>query len=184
MRAREWAEAPRISKNPTVVFVLASVLLPMFVGAVDAGDAYWGARHDPTWETRWRSLDPAESSWLAVMATSRNWMATLTDPEEVRLAKGRRSQESRRRIRVDLAALPVFVGASILVLAGMLNEQILFRSSYSSSSASASSVASGPTGANGRSKTRSRPNARSPRRPPPSHEAPRRSRPSRPSAGP
>lgn len=88
-------------ENPSVVFALASILVPILVDAVDAvdaGEAYWSARHDPTWETRWRTLDPAERSWLAVMATSRNWMATLTDPEEIRPAKGRRSQESRRRI--------------------------------------------------------------------------------------
>jgi Flp pilus assembly protein TadB len=59
------------------------------------------------------------------MATSRNWMATLTDPEEIRLAKGRRGQEGRHRIKVDLAALPVFVAAGVLVLAGVLDEQIL-----------------------------------------------------------
>jgi Flp pilus assembly protein TadB len=108
-----------------VVVALASVLVPILIGAIDAGEAYWGARHDPTWETRWRSLDPAERSWLAVMATSRNWIATLTDPEEIRLAKGRRSQEGRRRLRVDLWALPVFVAASVLVLGGALDAQVL-----------------------------------------------------------
>jgi Flp pilus assembly protein TadB len=108
-----------------VVFAIASILVPVLIGAIDAGEASWAARHDPTWEARWRSLDPAESSWLAVMATSRNWMATLTDPEEIRLAKGRRSQEGRHRLKVDLAALPVFIAASALVLAGVLNEQIL-----------------------------------------------------------
>jgi hypothetical protein len=108
-----------------VVVALASVLLPILVGAIDAGEAYWGARHDPTWETRWRSLDPAERSWLAVMATSRNWIATLTDPDEIRLAKGRRSREGRHRLKIDLAALPVFIAASVLVLAGVLSHQVL-----------------------------------------------------------
>jgi Flp pilus assembly protein TadB len=108
-----------------VILAIASILLPILIGAIDAGEASWATRHDPTWESRWRSLDPAESSWLAVMATSRNWMATLTDPEEIRLAKGRRGQEGRHRIKVDLAALPVFVAAGVLVLAGVLDEQIL-----------------------------------------------------------
>lgn len=108
-----------------MVIALASVLLPILIGAIDAGEAYWGARHDPTWETRWRSLDPAEGAWLAVIATSRNWIASLTDPEEIRLAKGRRSQEGRRRVKFDLAALPVFIAASVLVLAGVLNVQVL-----------------------------------------------------------
>jgi hypothetical protein len=108
-----------------VIVALASVLLPILIGAIDAGEAYWGARHDPTWETRWRSLDSAEGSWLAVMATSRNWIATLTDPEEIRLAKGRRSYEGRRRLKFDLGALPVFIAASVLVLVGVLSQQVL-----------------------------------------------------------
>jgi Flp pilus assembly protein TadB len=109
-----------------VLPALASVLLPILIGAIDGGEAYWGARHDPTWETRWRSLDPAERAWLAVIATSRNWLATLTDPEEIRLAKGRRSAEGRRRLKADLWALPVFIAASVLVLADVLNVQVLF----------------------------------------------------------
>jgi hypothetical protein len=64
--------------------------------SADAFDAYLGARREPTWKTRWRTLDPAERSWLAVVATSRPWIATLTDPEEIRLAKGCRRHESRR----------------------------------------------------------------------------------------
>jgi hypothetical protein len=108
-----------------VVFALAYVLIPILVGAIDAGDAYWAARRDPPWKTRWQSLDPAERSWLAVIATSRNWMATLTDPEEIRLVKGRRSREGLRRLRVDLWALPVFIVAAALVLGGLLDVQAL-----------------------------------------------------------
>jgi hypothetical protein len=71
------------------------------------------------------SLDPAERHWLAVVATSRSWIAALTDPEEIKLAKGRRRDESRRRIKFDLAALPVFVATSALVLTGALGEPAL-----------------------------------------------------------
>jgi Flp pilus assembly protein TadB len=112
-------------EDPRVAFAIAYIFIPILAGAIDAGEASWAARHDPTWETRWRSLDPAESSWLAVIALSRDWMATLTDPEEIKLAKGRRSQESRHRLVVDLAALPVFAAAAVLTLAGVLNDQIL-----------------------------------------------------------
>ncbi|HEY0278742.1 MAG TPA: hypothetical protein VGC32_10790 [Solirubrobacterales bacterium] len=112
-------------EDPDVVFALAYALVPILVGAIDFGGAAWSTRRDPTWETRWRSLDPTESAWLAVMAASRNWMATLTDPEEIRLARGRRSQEARRRLKVDLWALPVFIATSALVVAGLLNSQIL-----------------------------------------------------------
>jgi Flp pilus assembly protein TadB len=108
-----------------VAFAIITIFLPVLVGAIDAADAYWAVRHDPTWESRWRALDPAESSWLAVIATSRDWRATLTDPEEIRLANGRRSQESRRRVVFDLAALPVFAAAGVLVLAGVLGEGAL-----------------------------------------------------------
>jgi hypothetical protein len=108
-----------------VILALASVLVPILVGAIDAGEAAWSARHDPTWETRWRSLDPAEQAWLAVIATSRNWMATLTDPEEIRLAKGRRSREGLHRLKVDLWALPLFIVAAALILAGAVSTQVV-----------------------------------------------------------
>jgi hypothetical protein len=108
-----------------MIVAIATVLVSILVAAIDAGEAYWSARHDPTWETRWRSLDPAESSWLAVIATSRNYMATLTDPEEIRLAKGRRSQESRRRLVFDLAAVPVFLAGWALVVAGVIGSGVL-----------------------------------------------------------
>ena len=57
--------------------------------------------------------------------TSRDWIATLTDPEEIKLAKGRRREESRRRINFDLAALPIFLAASIAVVAGVLSQSVL-----------------------------------------------------------
>lgn len=112
-------------EDPGVVIVIVNAVLPVLVGAVDAAAAYWGARDDLTWRTRWQSLDPAERTWLAVVATSRSWIATLTDPEEIKLAKGRRRDESRRRISFDLAALPLFVATSALVLAGVLGESAL-----------------------------------------------------------
>jgi Flp pilus assembly protein TadB len=108
-----------------MVFAIAFMLAPILFGAIDAGEATWAARNDPTWETRWRSLDPAERSWLAVIALSRNWMATLTDPEEIRLARGRRSLEGRRRLIFDLAALPAFIGTAVLALAGVLSAQVV-----------------------------------------------------------
>lgn len=112
-------------EDPRVALTIVFVCLPVVLGAVDALEAYWGARDDPTWETRWRSLDPAESSWLAVVATSRNWMATLTDPEEIRLAKGCRRRESRRRVNFDLAAMPLFLAVAALALTGVLSQSIL-----------------------------------------------------------
>lgn len=104
-----------------MAFAIAYACLAPLIGAIDAFEAYRGARADPTWETRWRNLDPAERSWLAVMATSRRWIATLTDPEEIRLAKGCRRREGRRRLNFDLIGLPVLLGAAILALAGVLN---------------------------------------------------------------
>jgi Flp pilus assembly protein TadB len=112
-------------EDPPVVFAIVSACLPVVVGLIDYSEAAWNARRDPTWETRWRSLEPAERTWLAVVATSRDWMATLTDPEEIRLARGARSRESRRRVGIDLAALPIFIAASVLVLGGVLGDAAL-----------------------------------------------------------
>jgi hypothetical protein len=84
-------------------------------------ELFWRSPRDPTWETRWRALDPTESSWLAYMASSRKWFGTLTDPEEIELAKGFMRQEKRRRIYVDLlVASPLAITAGLLVLAGVL----------------------------------------------------------------
>ena len=108
-----------------MVLLVASVCLPILIGALDAIEASWGARDDPTWETRWRSLDPAERTWLAVVATSRNWIATLTDPEEIRLARGCRRRESRRRVNFDLVALLLFAPALALALIGLLKAELV-----------------------------------------------------------
>ncbi len=94
--------------------------LTLLVDLIDFFEAFRSARRDPTWETRWRALDPAEGSWLAMMAGSRNWLATLTDPEEIALARGFRRHERRHRVYVDLAALPFMTAAGIFALAGLL----------------------------------------------------------------
>jgi hypothetical protein len=104
-----------------VIFAIVYAALAPLIAVIDAFEAFWSARHDPTWETRWNSLPSDERTWLAVMATSRNWMATLTDPEEIKLARGRRRQESRRRLTFDLIGLPVLLAAAALVLAGVLS---------------------------------------------------------------
>jgi Flp pilus assembly protein TadB len=106
-------------EDPRVAIAIVSAFLAPLIGAIDAFEAFWSARDDPTWETRWQSLDPTERSWLAVIATSRAWTATLTDPEEIRLAKGCRRRESRRRLDFDLVALPVLLAAATLVLIGV-----------------------------------------------------------------
>jgi hypothetical protein len=114
-----------------VVFAIAYATLAPLIGVVDALEAFWGARDDPTWEARWEALDPAERSWLAAMATSRKWIATLTDPEEIRLAKGCRRRESRRRLNYDLVVMPILLVLAGLVIAGVLAPQpILFSALY------------------------------------------------------
>ena len=102
-----------------IAIVYAGVAL--LISAWEAVEAFWGARDDPTWATRWESLDPAERSWLAVMATSRSWLETLTNPEEIKLAKGCRRRERRYRLNYDLAALPVLLVAAAPVLAGVID---------------------------------------------------------------
>ena len=104
-----------------MVIAIVYAVIALLMGAAEALEAFWGAPADPTWAARWESLDPAERSWLAVMATSRSWLETLTDPEEIKLAKGCRRRERRHRLNYDLAALPVLLVAVALVLAGVID---------------------------------------------------------------
>jgi Flp pilus assembly protein TadB len=53
------------------------------------------------------------------MATSRNWIVTLTDPEEIALARGFRQHERRYIVYADLAVVPFVVAAAVLMLAGL-----------------------------------------------------------------
>jgi hypothetical protein len=99
---------------------LIFLVLIVLIDVADFSDAFRSARRDPTWETRWRALDPSQSSWLAVMAGSRDWLATLTDPEEIALARGFRRHERRYRLYVDLAVLPFMIAAGVLAMAGLL----------------------------------------------------------------
>jgi hypothetical protein len=75
---------------------------------------------DPNWELRWQGLDPGYRDWLAAMTTDPRWMGTLTDPEEVQLAKGFARRERRRLGRYDLVALVIAVLAVALAMAGVL----------------------------------------------------------------
>jgi hypothetical protein len=100
------------------IILLGAIVL---INLIDPVEFFWRSPPDPTWETRWRALDPNESAWLAVMASSRGWLATLTDPEEIELAQGFRRRESRRRIYVDLILSPLLIAVAALVLIGVLS---------------------------------------------------------------
>lgn len=108
-----------------VISALIILGLTVLVDTVDFAEAFLSSHRDPTWETRWRALDPADSAWLAMMAGSRDWIATLTDPEEIALAKGFRRHERRHRVYIDLAALPFMLAAGVLALAGLLSPAAL-----------------------------------------------------------
>ncbi len=82
--------------------------------------AFWGGADNPTWELRWRGLDPGNRDWLAAMTTSRTWMATLTDPDEIELAKGFGRRERRRHSYFDLVAVALLIVGVALTLAGLL----------------------------------------------------------------
>lgn len=92
----------------------------MLFDVIDFVETFWRSAPEPGWETRWRALDPAESAWLAEMSRSRDWLRTLTDPEEIDLATGFYRHERRYRVYVDLAALPFMVAAGCLALAGLV----------------------------------------------------------------
>jgi Flp pilus assembly protein TadB len=103
-----------------VILPLSFLGVILLVDVAEFVDAFLWSASDPAWKTRWRALDPAESAWLAEMTRSRAWIGTLTDPEEVDLAKGFYRQERRFRVYFDLAALPFMVAAGVLALAGLL----------------------------------------------------------------
>ena len=62
---------------------------------------------------------------ISMMATSRNWLATLSDPEEIALAKGFRRHERRRLVYLDLAGLPFLAALVALSLNGLANPSIV-----------------------------------------------------------
>lgn len=95
--------------------------ITLVIDVVDFAEVFWRSAPDPTWDTRWRSLDPTESTWLAYMATSRNWIATLSDPEEIALARGFRRHERRYVVYADLAVVPFVVAAAVLLVAGLVS---------------------------------------------------------------
>ena len=112
-------------EDSRVIFPIALLGVTVLVDVVEFVDSFWRSAPDPTWETRWRALDPAESAWLAVMATSRNWLATLTDPEEIALAKGFRRHERRRVVYFDLAGLPFLAAVVAFSLIGLADPSIV-----------------------------------------------------------
>ena len=96
-------------------FVAALVAL---LGA--SSEAYRRGADDPSWELRWRALDPGYRDWLAAMTTSRTWLSTLDDPEEIELANGFARRERRRRSYFDVSALALIWLCAALILAGVL----------------------------------------------------------------
>jgi hypothetical protein len=112
-------------EDSRVILAIALLGVTVLVDVIEFVDTFWRSAPDPTWETRWRALDPAESTWLAVMATSRNWLSTLTDPEEVALAKGFRRHERRRLVYFDLASLPFLAAAVALSVIGLMNPSVV-----------------------------------------------------------
>lgn len=76
---------------------------------------------DPNGELRWGGLDPGYRNWLAAMTTDHRWMKTLTDPEEVELARGFARRERRRLGYYDVAALVVAALTVALTLVGILH---------------------------------------------------------------
>jgi hypothetical protein len=94
------------------VTVLAAVLAVSV--ALRPGD------DDPNWELRWRSLDPGYRNWLAAMTTDPRWMKTLSDPEEVELAKGFARRERRHLAFYELAATALAALTVALALAGLV----------------------------------------------------------------
>jgi hypothetical protein len=89
-----------------------------------AASAVWAVLRpgddDPNWDLRWQGLDPGYRDWLAAMTTDPRWMGTLSDPEEIQLAKGFARRERRRLAPYEVALGVVAALAVALTLAGLV----------------------------------------------------------------
>lgn len=112
-------------EDSRVISAITFLGITVLIDVAEFIDAFWRSAPDPSWETRWKALDPAESTWLAEMSRSRAWLATLTDPEEIELARGFYRRERRHRVYLDLTALPFIAAAGALVLTGALPLEVL-----------------------------------------------------------
>jgi hypothetical protein len=102
--------------------VTADLLLigvTVFIGIMSVSTALRQGADDPNWELRWRALDPSYRDWLAAMTTDPSWMSTLSDPEEVELAKGFHRRERRGLAYYDMAASVIAALVVALTLSGM-----------------------------------------------------------------
>jgi hypothetical protein len=91
----------------------------VLIGVMALSTALRPGVDDPSWELRWRGLDPVHRDWLAAMTTNPRWMRTLSDPEEVELARGFSRHERRRLAYFELASGAVAALAVALTLAGL-----------------------------------------------------------------
>jgi hypothetical protein len=104
------------------VLLLIMILLG-FVFAIDA--AFRSGVDNLGWELRWQGLDADDLARISTAARSRDWRASLTDPEELELAEGLRRRDRRRRAYVELAALPILLVAAVLTLIGLVDVRVI-----------------------------------------------------------
>ena len=95
------------------------ICVTVLAAAGGASTAFRAGEDDSNWELRWRALDPSHRDWLAAMTTDYGWMRTLSDPEDVELARGFARREGRRLAHYELAAGVVVALAVALTLAGL-----------------------------------------------------------------
>jgi Flp pilus assembly protein TadB len=101
--------------DSTVDIVFVFLALATVASAIDG--AFRSGADGPTWDLRWRALEPAERTRISAAIRSRG---KLTDPVDTELAEGFNRYERRRGARLDLASAPLILLPAALTLAGVL----------------------------------------------------------------
>lgn len=103
-------------ETPRVEYFLIAVTVLVAVQTIR--DAWRTGPENPSWDLRWRALDPGDQSRLAVAGLSRSTTAALVDADEREMAEGFARRDRRRRAYLDLVLLAALALTSALMLAG------------------------------------------------------------------
>jgi hypothetical protein len=104
-------------EDSDVDFLFAGIVVVLYGEAFVS--AFRRGPDDPSWETRWRSLDSTGRERIADASYSNSRLSGLADPEETQLAKGYRRRLNRRSAYRGLAVFPFLVILAALTLGGV-----------------------------------------------------------------
>lgn len=104
-------------------YFLLAVFVLTFLFSLRA--AFWPGADDPSWEMHWRALDHLDQAWIAAASYEKGSRSKLEERGELGLSKGYNRREDRRRSFIELAVLPLLIGLTVLVVAGVLPDSLL-----------------------------------------------------------